>query len=68
MTSVWWVRWVLVALGAALGVILIARDNVLIGGLILVMALARAAILMAIRKRRASARAKRNGRFGRPFE
>ena len=66
MTSVWWLRWVLVAIGAALGVILIARGNVLIGGLILVMALARAAVLVALRKRRATFRATRRGRFGPP--
>jgi hypothetical protein len=43
MPLVWWLRWVIVAIGAALGVILIAGGNVLLGGLILVMALSMAA-------------------------
>jgi len=63
---VWWLRWLIVALGVALGVVLIARSNVLLGGLILVMALSRAAILVAVRKRRAAFRGPRRGRFGPP--
>jgi hypothetical protein len=66
VTSVWWLRWLIVAIGAVVGVVLIARHNVLIGALILVMAVSRAAILVAIAKRRAGFRARRRGRFGPP--
>jgi len=65
MTSVWLIRWVIVALGAALGVVLIGRHHVVIGVLILAMAIARASLLVTIRKRRADFRAGR-GRFGPP--
>ena len=63
MSSIWWLRWVVVAIGVTLGVILIARHNVLVGALILVMAVSRAAILVAIRRRRSAFRNGRRTRF-----
>jgi hypothetical protein len=43
-------RWVVVALGAALGIALIARGNVVIGGLVLAMTVARAWMFVVWRR------------------
>jgi len=56
----------IVGLGATLGAVLIAHHNVLVGALILIMAISRAAILVAVRKRRGAFRARRRGKFGPP--
>jgi hypothetical protein len=66
MTSIWWLRWVFVLIAAALGLVLISRHILLIGVLIVAMAVARATLLLAVRKRRAAFRARRVGRYGRP--
>jgi len=62
MTSVWWLRWIVVALGVAIGLVLIDRGAVLIGVLVLAAAVARALLLLTIRRRRATFWARR----GRP--
>lgn len=46
------VRFILVAVGLTLGIVLIARGNVLIGGLICVLSIARFAMFVSMRKRR----------------
>ena len=43
-------RWVVVALSAALGIALIARGDVVIGGLVLALAVARALIFVVWRR------------------
>jgi len=63
MASVWWLRWVIVALGAAIGIVLVMTQHTVLGLLILVLAGARALLLLSIRRRRA---AWRQGRFGPP--
>lgn len=65
VTSTWWLRWVMVILGAAIGAVLLLGHHVLIGIVILAMALIRALVLVSVRKRRAARRARRAaGRFG----
>lgn len=66
MSSLWWLRWAMVAVGAALGGVLIASHHGLIGFLILAMALMRAIVLVTIRRRRTALGAWRAGRFGGP--
>jgi hypothetical protein len=66
MTAVWFLRWVIVMIAAALGTVLIVRHHVLIGILVLAMAVVRATLLVALRKRRAAFRTRRGGRFGPP--
>ncbi|MGD0439391.1 MAG: hypothetical protein ABSB52_02080 [Acidimicrobiales bacterium] len=64
MTSVWWLRWLMVVIGSLIGAVLILGHHVIIGVLILAMAMVRAAVLVAVRKRRAALRTRRVGRFG----
>jgi len=59
-TSLWVLRWVIVALGAALSVALIIRGNVVIGGLIGALVVTRAILFVKVRRRREEWR----GRFG----
>jgi hypothetical protein len=66
MIPLWWLRWLVVAIGASLGALLIVSHHMIIGALILAMALVRAAILVTVRKRRAAFRSRRAGRFGSP--
>ena len=67
MTSLWWLRWLMVVIGSLIGAVLILSHHVIIGVLILAMAMARASVLVtAVRKRRAALRAGRAGRFGAP--
>jgi hypothetical protein len=55
-------------MAATLGVVLISRHHVLIGAIIATMAVVRAVLLVAVRRRRsalrAAFRARRGGRFG----
>ena len=57
-------RWVLLGLSVLLAVVLIANGNVLIGGLIGVMAVVRITMFSKMSKRRAELRAQYPGRFG----
>ena len=52
MRSMWVIRCLVVALTGALAVALILRGNVLIGGLIGALALARAVLFVKVRRRR----------------
>jgi hypothetical protein len=65
MTALWWLRWAVVAIAVVIGVVLISRHAVLIGGLILLLAFVRGVLLVAIRRRRAAWRQWRR-RFGPP--
>jgi hypothetical protein len=47
-------RWVVVALGAALGIALIARGNVVIGGVVLALTVARAWMFVVWRRQLAT--------------
>jgi hypothetical protein len=47
-----WARWLLAGLGIVLGLVLIAKDDVLIGGIILAMALIRVVIFLQWQQRR----------------
>jgi inner membrane protein involved in colicin E2 resistance len=60
-----WVRVVLLALGGLLGLVLIARGALLIGGIILAMAALRAVMLVSIVRRRDRFRAARAARRSR---
>jgi hypothetical protein len=70
MTSVLWLRWILVAIGVVVGVLLLTHHHVLFGILLLAMAGVRAAIVVALGRRRgwrrAAWQARRPGRFGPP--
>ena len=66
MAGTWWLRWLIVVLGVALGLALVATDHWLIGVLVLALALARAALLIRIQRRRAQFRERRDG-FGPPW-
>jgi cytochrome b561 len=57
--SVRWLRWVAVALGVAIGAVLVLSRHWLIGVLILALALVRASVLVTVRKRRAAFRTRR---------
>jgi hypothetical protein len=59
MVSMLAMRWVLVALSLALSIALIARGNVLIGGLLGVLALGRMMMFMRMQQRRAQFRERR---------
>ena len=48
------IRWVMVAVGLVLGVALISRGSVLIGGLVTVLAVLRAVMLLAMHRRQAA--------------
>ena len=52
MTSMWVLRWVLVALSAALAIALIVHGNVIVGALIGAMAFTRAVLLVRLHGRR----------------
>ena len=60
-----WVRVALLALGALLGLVLITRGAVLIGGIILAMAVLRAVMLVSMRRRRRRFFAARRARVAR---
>ena len=66
MSSVWWLRWLMVVIGALIGLVLVSSHHMIIGVLILAMATVRAAVLVTARKRRAALRASRASRFGAP--
>ena len=66
MNWIWWLRWLVVAVAAAFGIVLITRHHALIGALILALAVSRATLLIAVRRRRSAFRARRRGRFGPP--
>ncbi|MGD0984839.1 MAG: hypothetical protein ABSA65_13645 [Acidimicrobiales bacterium] len=66
MSSVWWLRWLMVVIGALIGLLLVSGHHMIIGTLILAMATVRAAALVTVRKRRAALRAGRAGGFGAP--
>lgn len=52
MGSTWVIRWILVALTAALALALILRGNVLIGGLLGAVAVTRAVLFTRLRRQR----------------
>jgi hypothetical protein len=52
MNSMWVIRWVLVALTAALSIALIVRGNLLIGFLVGALAITRAVLVVSARRRR----------------
>jgi hypothetical protein len=56
MSSMWFVRWILIGLSAALAIVLIMRGNVVIGVLIGAMAVARAVLFVRMHHRRAEFR------------
>ncbi|HXY27481.1 MAG TPA: hypothetical protein VEH82_04305 [Acidimicrobiales bacterium] len=58
-----WLRWLIVVLGVALGLALVDTDHWLLGVLVLALALARAALLIRVQRRRAQFRDRRDG-FG----
>jgi hypothetical protein len=58
-------RWVLIGLSLALSIALIARGDVLIGGLLAALAVGRMAVFMRMQQRREQFRARR-GPNGRP--
>jgi uncharacterized membrane protein len=64
--SVWWLRWVIVVIAALIGIVLISSHHVLLGILFVAMAIARIALLLTVRKRRAAFREGRRGRLGPP--
>lgn len=53
MPSLLWLRWVLVGLGALLGLVLVAYGNVLVGVLVLAITVVRVAVLITVQRRRA---------------
>jgi len=63
-TSLWVWRYVILALAAALSVALIMRGNLLIGGLIGALVIARAILIVKVRQRRQELRR----RFGQRWE
>jgi hypothetical protein len=52
MSSLLWLRWVLVGLGALLGLVLLAYGNVLVGVLLLAITAVRVAVLITVQRRR----------------
>jgi hypothetical protein len=66
MSSVWWLRWVVVAIAALIGVVLVGSGHLLIGVLVMALAASRVALLFAIRRRRAAFRAARSDRSAPP--
>jgi energy-converting hydrogenase Eha subunit G len=66
MTSMWVMRWVIVALSAALAVVLIARGNVLIGVLVGALAVTRMVFFVRLQRRRDQFRRRMAGRRNRP--
>lgn len=66
MSSVWWLRWVVVAIAVLIGAVLVDSGHLLIGVLVLALAASRIALLLAVRRRRAAFRAARTRRFDPP--
>ncbi len=64
VTSVWLLRLVILLLGTAVGVVLLVSHHLLLGTLILVMAIARGALVLTVLKRRSAFRTRRGGGFG----
>lgn len=60
-----WLRWVLVALGAALAVVLVLHGNVVIGVLIGAMAAVRVVLVVQVQRRRRRWRGRGRGRVDR---
>ena len=52
MRSMWWLRLVIIGLGAALGVVLLVNGNTLIGALVLALAVTRLVMVLGMRRRR----------------
>ena len=65
MAGLWSLRWIVVVLAATLGVVLVLSGYWLIGALVLALAVARAALLVGVRRRR-SRLEDRWRRFGPP--
>ena len=65
MSSMLMTRWLLVALSAALAVVLLTRGDVLIGGIIAVMVVARIVMIVQVRRRRERFRQRIEARRGR---
>jgi hypothetical protein len=65
VTSLWWLRLVIMFIGVAVGVMLLLSHHVLVGGLILLLAVARGVLVLTLWKRRAAFRTRRGGGFGR---
>lgn len=63
MSSLLWLRWVLVCLGALLGLVLLAYGNVVVGVLLLAITAVRVVVLITVQRRRAEWM--RRGRPGR---
>lgn len=65
VTSLWWLRLLILVLGVAVGTVLLLSHHVLLGALILLMAVARGLLVLTVWKRRAAFRTRRGGGFGR---
>ena len=52
MRSMWWLRFLIIGLGATLGVVLLVSGNPLIGVLVLALAVARLVMVVSVRRRR----------------
>jgi Flp pilus assembly protein TadB len=52
MRSMWWLRFVIIGLGATLGVVLLLSGNPLVGALILALAATRLVMVLGMRRRR----------------
>jgi hypothetical protein len=65
MSSIWALRWVMIALNAALAIALMVRGNVVIGVLIGALAVTRAVMFITLRRRRAELARRFPQRFGR---
>jgi len=64
VTSVWWLRWVMVVIGVAIGLVLLADHNVVLGVLVLAMALVRVVLLVTRLNRRTAFQSRRRGGSG----
>jgi hypothetical protein len=67
MTSMWIIRLVILALGAALSFALIARGNIVIGVLVGAMVVARGVLLVTMMRRRREIRQRFRQRAGNRF-
>jgi len=52
MRSMGWLRFVIIGLGATLGVVLLVNGNTLIGALVLALAVTRLVLVLGMRRRR----------------
>jgi len=52
MRSMWWLRLLIIGLGATLGAVLLVDGNVLIGALVLALAVTRLVMVLGMRRRR----------------